>query len=58
MGEAVALVGKLGGHLGRSKDPPPGNELLWRGYSELQVMVVGYELGRQNCRSLSSIIYG
>ena len=46
LGEAVALVGKLGGHLGRTNDPPPGNQLLWRGYAELQVMVMGYELWR------------
>jgi len=44
VGEAVALIGKLGGHLGRRNDPPPGYELLWRGYSELQLMCIGYEL--------------
>ena len=44
VGEAVVLVGKLGGHLGRKSDPPPGYELLWRGYSELQLMRMGYEL--------------
>jgi hypothetical protein len=44
VGEAVALVGNLGGHLGRTRDPPPGNQLLGRGYIELQAMCLGYEL--------------
>jgi hypothetical protein len=31
----VALVGRLGGHLGRTRDGPPGVKTLWRGLREL-----------------------
>ena len=30
------LVAKLGGYLGRTRDPPPGHELMWKGYRRLQ----------------------
>ncbi|MBI3924050.1 MAG: IS4 family transposase [Armatimonadetes bacterium] len=42
--EAVNLVGRLGGHLGRKKDPPPGHEAIWIGYSKLRYMCEGYLL--------------
>jgi hypothetical protein len=35
LGEAVRMVGKLGGHLGRSSDGPPGTESLWTGLQRL-----------------------
>lgn len=44
LGEAVKIVAKLGGYLGRSNDPPPGHELMWRGYAHLQLMCEGFEL--------------
>ena len=31
LNEAVGLLAKLGGHLGRTHDDPPGSEVLWRG---------------------------
>jgi len=40
----VILVGRLGGYLGRGKDPPPGYEVMWKGYSDLQTMCMGFEL--------------
>ena len=49
MGEAVILVGRLGGYLGRGKDPPPGYEVLWKGYSDLQTMCMGFELANIEC---------
>ena len=33
--EAVAWIGKLGGHLGRKSDGPPGLKTVWRGYKRL-----------------------
>lgn len=42
--EAVRLVGRLGGHLGRKGDPPPGNEAIWVGYTKLRFMCEGYLL--------------
>ena len=36
IGEATALIGRLGGHLGRKNDGPPGAETVWRGLRKLQ----------------------
>ena len=44
LGEAVRLVAKIGGYLGRKNDPPPGNQLLWQGYREFQFMCLGFAL--------------
>ena len=35
LGEAVQMVGKLGGHLGRKSDGLPGTESLWSGLQRL-----------------------
>jgi hypothetical protein len=37
-------IAKLGGHLARAKDPPPGNIVLWRGLSRLTDILLGFEL--------------
>jgi hypothetical protein len=42
--EAVRLVAKIGGHLGRNNDPPPGHQLIWQGYAALQLMAMGFAL--------------
>jgi len=44
LGEAVTLVAKIGGYLGRNSDPPPGHQLLWQGYAEFQFMCLGFAL--------------
>ena len=44
LAEAVRLVARLGGYLGRPKDPPPGHQLLWQGYARLQAMCEAYSL--------------
>ena len=44
LGEAVRLVAKIGGYLGRNNDPPPGHQLIWQGYTALQFMSFGYVL--------------
>jgi len=44
VGEAVLLVAKIGGYLGRNSDPPPGHQLLWQGYTEFQFMCLGFAL--------------
>ena len=45
LGTAVQLVARLGGYLARKKDPPPGHEIMWRGFSILQIMTQGFALG-------------
>lgn len=47
VGEAVRLVARLGGYLDRKSDPPPGHQVIWRGYAKLRVMCEGYQLFRQ-----------
>jgi len=42
--EAVWIVATMGGYLRRKSDPPPGHELLWRGYMQLRVMCIGFSL--------------
>lgn len=44
LGEAVTLVAKIGGYLGRNSDPPPGHQLLWQGYAEFHFMCQGFAL--------------
>jgi hypothetical protein len=44
LNEAVALLGRLGGHLGRAGDAPPGSEVLWRGMTRLADISEAYRL--------------
>ena len=44
LGVAVGLVARLGGYLARRKDPPPGHEVMWRGFAMLQGMSLGVAL--------------
>ena len=44
LNEAVRLLGKLGGHLGRNGDGHPGSEVLWRGMARLADIEVAYAL--------------
>jgi Transposase DNA-binding len=37
-------VAKLGGYLARTKDPPPGNTVVWRGLVRLADLCLGFEL--------------
>ncbi len=46
----VRKLARLGGHLGRSRDPPPGVIVLWRGLSRLADIELGMEIAeRPNC---------
>lgn len=45
MKEAVAYIAKLGGHLGRKRDGPPGTLTLWRGWKRLNDLVEGARIG-------------
>jgi hypothetical protein len=42
--DAVWIVAAMGGYLRRKSDPPPGHELLWRGYTQLRSFSFGYSL--------------
>jgi hypothetical protein len=46
----VRKLARLGGHLGRSRDPPPGIIVLWRGLSRLADIQLGVDVAeRSNC---------
>ena len=38
------LVAKMAGYLNRKNDPPPGHQIMWQGYTRLQIMCEGYVL--------------
>jgi len=40
---AILLVAIMGGYRNRKHDPPPGHEIMWRGYSRLQMRAIAYE---------------
>ena len=44
LGDAVRLVARLGGYLGRNNDPPRGHQIMWQGYAVLQMMCLGFSL--------------
>jgi hypothetical protein len=45
----LTKVACLGGYLARARDPPPGNTVIWRGWSRLMDMVLGADLMRPKC---------
>jgi hypothetical protein len=47
LGAAIKLVANMGGYIGRTSDPPPGHQIMWQGYSCLQIMCEGYALRLQ-----------
>ena len=44
MAQAVRMLAKMGGHLGRRGDGPPGTQVLWRGLQHLDVAVQMYNI--------------
>ena len=44
LGDAVRLTARIGGYLGRANDPPPGDELMWNGYTQLRLLCEGFAL--------------
>ena len=47
LGETVALIGRLGGYLGRRNDPPPGHLSLCKGHHTLRILCEGILLATQ-----------
>ena len=45
----LTKVACLGGYLARARDPPPGNAVMWRGWSRLMDMVLGADLMQPKC---------
>ena len=44
---AVVLLAILGGYQNRTHDPPPGHQIMWRGYERMSIATIGYRIGRR-----------
>ena len=42
-------IARLGGYLARAHDPPPGNTVMWRGWSRLMDIKLGATLANPTC---------
>ena len=47
LGAAVLLVAILGGYQNRKHDPPPGHQIMWRGYERISIATLGYRLAEK-----------
>lgn len=47
LGDAVRLIARLGGYQDRKRDPPPGHQVLWIGFSQFRFMSQGFSLARE-----------
>lgn len=45
--EAIRVIGRLGGHLGRKGDGLPGAKTLWRGLRRLYDRILGYRMAQK-----------
>lgn len=46
----VLALARLGGHQNRKNDHPPGWQILWRGWADLQAMLVGADVVKQKSK--------
>jgi len=44
LADYLTLIARLGGYLARAHDPPPGNTVMWRGWSRLMDIKLGAEI--------------
>ena len=52
---AVRLVALLGGYHNRKHDPPPGHQIMWRGYERMSIATLGYRIAEQRRGSASMV---
>ena len=45
---AVLLVALLGGYQNRNHDPPPGHQIMWRGYERTPIATLGYRIAQRH----------
>jgi hypothetical protein len=44
----LTKIARLGGYLARANDPPPGNQVMWRGMARLTDIELGFLLATEN----------
>ena len=49
LSHCLMKIACLGGYLARSHGRPPGNIVMWRGWSRLMDMMLGADLVQPNC---------
>ncbi len=47
------MIGKLGGHLGRKSDGPPGPKSIWRGLTRVVDFAAGWKASRADFEKYS-----
>ena len=40
----MLLLAILGGYQNRTHDPPPGHQIMWRGYERISIATIGYRI--------------
>ena len=45
----LTQIARLGGYLARASDPPPGNTVMWRGWSRLMDIKLGAAIADPTC---------
>ena len=45
----IIKIAKLGGYLARTNDPPPGNMVMWRGWTRLNDIMLGTTITTETC---------
>jgi hypothetical protein len=43
LSEFIGIIGKLGGHLGRKRDGPPGPQSIWQGLARVRDFALGWQ---------------
>jgi len=49
LSDYLTQIARLGGYLARAHDPPPGNTVIWRGWSRLMDIKIGANAIRATC---------
>ena len=49
LSDYLTQIARLGGYLARAHDPPPGNIVIWRGWSRLMDIKIGANAIRLKC---------
>ncbi|MFV0383716.1 hypothetical protein [Paracoccus sp. (in: a-proteobacteria)] len=44
LADYLLVIARLGGYLARKSDPPPGNMVIWRGWSRLADIALGADI--------------
>ena len=52
----MLLVALLGGYQNRKHDPPPGHQLMWRGYERMSLATLGYRMAEKHRRGATGIV--